>query len=74
LFDNNDFKWINIQDKAKLLRDQVKTIKEESKDLRQTINSSFVGGKEIDLSKIELKTGLNEHYIAKKAPRIGLNK
>jgi len=59
LFDNNDFKWNSIQDKAKLLRDQVKIIKEESKDLRHTINTSFVGGKEIDLSEIELKTGLS---------------
>ena len=59
MFDNNDFKWNSIQDKAKLLRDQVKIIKEESKDLRHTINSSFVGGKEIDFSEIELKAGLN---------------
>jgi len=36
----------------------VKIIREESKDLQHTINSSFVGGKEIDLSEIELKVGL----------------
>ena len=59
MFDNNDFKWNSIQDKAKLLRDQVKIIKEESKELLHTINSSFVGGKEIDLSEIEIKAGLN---------------
>jgi len=59
LFDNNDFKWNSIQDKGKLFRDQVKIIKEESKELRHTINSSFVGGKEIDLSEIEIKAGLN---------------
>ena len=59
MFDNNDFKWNSIQDKAKLLRDQVKIIKEESKELRHTINSSFVGGREVDLSEIELKIGLN---------------
>ena len=58
MFDNNDFKWNSIQDKAKLLRDQVKIIKEEGKDLRHTINSSFVGCKEIHLSEIESKAGL----------------
>jgi len=36
----------------------VKVIKEESKEHRHTINSSFVGDKEIDLSEIELKVGL----------------
>ena len=74
MFDNNDFKWNSIQDKAKLLRDQVKIIKEESKELRHTINSSFVGGKEINLSEIELKTGLSQPNNAKKAASIGLNK
>jgi len=59
LFDSNDFKWNSIQDKAKLLRDQVKIIREESKDLRRTINSSIDGGKEVDLSEIELKAGLS---------------
>jgi len=73
LFDNNDFKWNSIQDKAKLLQDQVKIIKKESKEFRCTINSSFVGGKEIDLSEIELKAGLHVEYN-KKVPKIGLNK
>jgi len=59
LFDNNDFKWNSIQDKAKLLPDQVKVIKEETKDLRHTINSSYVGSREIDLSEIKLHTGLD---------------
>ena len=45
LIDNNDFKWNSIQDKEKLSRDQVKIIKEEKKEIRYTINSSFVGGK-----------------------------
>jgi len=56
VFDNNDFKWNSIQEKVKLLQDKVEIIKEETKELQQSINSSFID-KEIDLSEIELIVG-----------------
>ena len=56
MFDNNDFKWNSIQEKVKLLQDKVEIIKEETKELQQSINSSFID-KEIDLSEIELIVG-----------------
>jgi len=53
-FDNNEFKWNNIQDKLVLLRDQANVVKEESLELKKAINFSFFGGKEVNLAEVEL--------------------
>ncbi|EAS06197.2 hypothetical protein TTHERM_00326790 (macronuclear) [Tetrahymena thermophila SB210] len=66
LFEDNNFKSNGISEKAKYLRDQVKAISEENKLLRQTINSSFIGGRSIDISDLKIEEGLSQNYRTQK--------
>lgn len=71
LFEDNKFRWNGVSEKAKYLRDQVNLIRDENKELKRVITSSFVGGKMLDLDEIEFEKGVDQGYgNAKKSAKI----